>query len=68
MPQERLTKDDAAGEDWTLNAAGVWITVGNVSVWLRKTKTRVVVELYRYKKEMESRLDVAVASQLKERE
>lgn len=55
-------------EDYVLEGKSVWITVGNVSVWIRKTRTQVVVELYRYKKEMEDRLDVAVASQLKERE
>lgn len=68
MPKDRLTQDDAEGEDWTLNASGVWITAGNVSVWLLKTKTQVIVELYRHRKEMEDRLDRAVASQLKERE
>lgn len=55
-------------EDYILTAAGVWITAGNVSVWIRKGKTRVIVELYRYKKEMENKLAEAIATQINERE
>lgn len=54
--------------DYTLTADGVWITAGNVSIWIRKTKKQVKVEMYRYCKEMDKPLARCVASQIIEGE
>lgn len=54
--------------DYTLTAAGVWITAGNVSVWIRKSKKQVKVEMFRYCKEMDKPLGRCVATQIIEGE
>ena len=54
--------------DYTLTGEGVWITAGNVSVWIRKTKKQVKVEMYRYCKEMDKPLGRCVATQIIEGE
>lgn len=54
--------------DYTLTAGGVWITAGNVSVWIRKSNRQVKVEMYRYCKDPNKLLASAVATQIDERE
>lgn len=63
---DALTQDKDG--DYTLTAAGVWITAGNVSVWVRKSKSQVKVEMYRFCKEMDKPLARCVASQIIEKE
>jgi len=54
--------------EYTLEAGSVWITAGNVSVWIRKSKKQVKVEMYRYCKEMDKPLGRCVATQIIEGE
>lgn len=49
MSLEILADDD---QKYTLEGNGVWITIGNLSVWVRKSDEGAVVDIYPYCQEM----------------
>lgn len=47
---------DKYGEDYVLTGNSAWVTVGGISVYIKKTDEGVVVDLYERNSEMEDPL------------
>ena len=60
-------KEDKDG-DYILIAESVWLTAGNVNIYIARTRSRVIVKLYHCGKELESPITKVIASQIMERE
>lgn len=53
MPEEiRALVEDQDPSDYILTGKSCWVTVENVSVWIRKTDEGVLVEMYPHLGEM----------------